>query len=169
VTGGTGATFTYDLDTANPPAAVSVTDDTTAAAPDEDATYGKVCVSGLTPGTYTVDETSPPTGYGDTANSADTSVVVVAGSDCTAAKYPTGTAVASFTNPPLADIQVRFRDGGSGETRLDPADADGITCNNATGSTSTTDTANWDDTETVTGIEAGAQVVTVTCTIPIDP
>lgn len=31
---------------------------------DEDTAVGSVCVSGLAPGSYTVNETSPPIGYG---------------------------------------------------------------------------------------------------------
>ena len=41
---------------------------------------------------------------------------VIAGTNCTD-NQPTGAGVkVTFTNAPLADIQVNFRDGGSGET-----------------------------------------------------
>jgi hypothetical protein len=133
---------------------------------DEDPAVGKVCVSGLDIGDYTVNETTPPDGYGDApATEADQTASVVSGSDCTAANYPTGAALATFTNPPLADIQVRFRDGGSGETALDvPLD-----CDNTTGTDDTTGTTGWDDTLQVNGVEAGSSIVTVTCTFKIDP
>jgi len=53
---------------------MSVTDDTSAAAPDEDAAVGRVCVSGLQPGgSYTVNETSPPSGYAGATESDVTS------------------------------------------------------------------------------------------------
>ena len=72
----------------------------------------------------------------------------------------------SFTNTPTADIQVRFRDGGSGETALDSP----LVCTSSTGTTSTADTTGWDDTLTRTGIEVdGSAVVTIVCTINIDP
>src|SRR5205085_4029916 len=45
----------------------SVTDNGTG---DEDSTTGEVCVSGLAPGSYTINETTPPSGYGD-ATQAD--------------------------------------------------------------------------------------------------
>lgn len=86
------------------------------------------------------------------------------GTNC-GANPPGAGATATFTNPPLADIQVRFRDGGSGETVL----AEALDCDNATGTSSTTDTTDWDDTLTITDIEVGSSVVTVTCTIKIDP
>jgi hypothetical protein len=98
-----GAVFSYD--------GHSVTDNGTG---DEDSTVGKVCVSGLDPGDYTVDETSPPSGYGS-ASRSNLTATVVNGTNCTSSP-PTGSAVVTFTDPPLSDIQVNFRDGGSGET-----------------------------------------------------
>jgi len=131
---------------------------------DADSDVGVVCVSGLNTGSYTVNEATPPDGYGG-ASETDQTATVVAGSNCTD-NLPTGSAVVTFTNPPLADIQVNFRDGGSGETALEAA---GIVCDNATGDTDETPATGWDESDTVTGIEAGATTVTVTCTIPIDP
>lgn len=96
---------------------------------DEDADVGEVCVSGLAIGDYTVNETTPPPGYGD-ASQSDLTATVVTGTNCTDNR-PTGTGVVTFTNPPVADIQVNFRDGGSGETS-----ATSITCDN-TGTTGT--------------------------------
>jgi Prealbumin-like fold domain len=145
-----GAVFSYDGHT--------VTDNGTG---DEDPTIGEVCVSGLTPGNYTVNETSPPPGYGD-AGQTDQVAVARDGTNCTD-NQPAAADVATFTNPPLSDIQVRFRDAGSGETHLG---AGGISCDNTTGTTSNADTANWDDTKTVSDAEAPT---TITCTIDIYP
>jgi hypothetical protein len=144
-----GAVFSYN--------GSSVTDNGTG---DEDSTIGEVCVSGLQLGNYTINETSPPSGYGD-ASQVNLSAAVVANTDC-GSNQPTGTAVVTFTNPPLADIQVRFRDGGSGETSLGTA----LDCTNTTGTDDSSDTTGWDDTLTVTEIEAPT---TITCTIDIDP
>jgi len=132
----------------------SVTDN---GATDEDSTTGQVCISGLAPGSYTVNETSPPSGYGD-ASEADVGVTVANGTDC-GSNEPTGTA-AVFTNAPLSDIQVNFRDGGSGETSAT------ISCDNPDGTQSTTPATGWDTSDTETDVSAP---VTVTCTIQIDP
>ena len=56
---------------------------------------------------------------------------VAVGTNCTN-NQPSDANSAMFTNPPLADIQVNFRDGGSGETS-----ATSITCKN-TGTTADT-------------------------------
>ena len=106
---------------------------------DEDPAAGSVCVSGLDPGDYTVNETSPPPGYGGApAGEADQVVTVVNGTNCTD-NLPGEGATATFTNPPLSDIQVNFRDGGSGETSAT------ITCDNTTGTSDTTPASDWDD------------------------
>ncbi len=123
---------------------------------------GTVCVDGLVFGDYTVTETAAPDGY-VIDDATDHTVTVDTNTSCSADPY-VGEAIA-FTDTPTADIQVRFRDGGSGETALDQA----LSCDNATGTSSTTDTLNWDDTLTVSDIEVGSSVVTVTCTIVIDP
>jgi len=144
-----GAVFSYDDS--------SVTDN---GAGDEDSDVGEVCVSGLTIGTYTVNETSPPSGYGGApASEADQSVSVVGGTNCTD-NLPGSSGTATFTNAPLSDIQVNFRDGGSGETSAT------ITCDNATGTGTDTAATGWDTSRTVTGVEAPT---TITCTIEIDP
>jgi uncharacterized repeat protein (TIGR01451 family) len=153
-----GAVFAVDGPDLDTVADFSVTDDETAAAPDEDADIGEVCVGGLAPGTYTVNETTPPPGYGD-ASQTDVSVVATQGTNCTT-NLPTGTGVATFTNPPLSDIQVNFRDGGSGETSAT------ISCDNTTGTSDTTAATGWDTTETNTGVNAPT---IVTCVITIDP
>jgi hypothetical protein len=144
-----GAVFSYD--------GSSVTDN---GAGDEDTDIGEVCVSGLTLGDYTVNETSPPPGYGG-ASETDQPVTVVVGTNCTD-NQPGEGATATFTNAPLSDIQLRFRDGGSGETSL----VNPISCDNATGTSDTTDTTGWDDTLTISDVEAPA---TITCTFEIDP
>ena len=135
----------------------SVTDNGTG---DLDSAIGSVCVGNLVPGSYTVNETTPPTGYGGApASEDDQALTVVNGTNCTD-NLPGAGATATFTNPPLSDIQVNFRDGGSGETSAV------ISCDNTSGSSSTTPPNGWDTSETVTGIEGAT---TVTCTIVIDP
>jgi hypothetical protein len=143
-----GAVFSYD--------GHSVTDN---GANDEDADVGEVCVSGLAPGDYDVTETSAPPSYGDPVNPGPFTATVVTGTNCTD-NPPTGSAVVTFTDPPLSDIQVNFRDGGSGETSAT------ITCDNTTGTGDDTAATGWDTSRTVTGIEAPT---TVHCTIVIDP
>jgi hypothetical protein len=144
-----GAVFSYD--------GSSVTDNGTG---DEDPAVGSICVSGLDPGDYTVNETSPPSGYGGApASEADQVVTVENGTDCSS-NLPGAGATATFSDPPLSDIQVNFRDGGSGETSAV------ISCDNATGTPDTTAISGWDTSNTVTGIEGAT---TVTCTITIDP
>jgi hypothetical protein len=148
-----GAEFTYDDGTDT----VTVVDN---GPTDEDSDVGEVCVSGLAPGDYTVNETSPPDGYGDSdATEADQTVSVENGTDC-GQSAPGAGATATFHNPPLSDIQVNFRDGGSGETSAV------IDCDETSGTEDLTATSGWDTSETVTGIEGST---TVTCTIVIDP
>jgi hypothetical protein len=155
-----GAQFSYDNGAGS---SGSVTDDNTAAAPDEAAAVGVVCVSGLVAGsTYTITETSPPSGYG--AASGTQTAVATAGTNC-GANQPTGTGVATFTNPPLANIRVQFADGGSGETSLDAP----LDCDNTTGTESNPTVTGWDSTLLIQGVQAGSSVVTVICTIKIDP
>jgi hypothetical protein len=142
-----GAEFSYD--------GGSVIDNGTG---DEDSAVGSVCVSGLAPGDYTVNETSPPDGYG-AASETDHPVTVANGTNCTD-NLPGAGATATFSDPPLSDLQVNFRDGGSGETSAV------ISCDNTTGTPDTTAITGWDTSNTVTGIEGAT---TVTCTITIDP
>jgi len=146
-----GAVFSYD--------GASVSDN---GAGDEDPDVGEVCVSGLTTGDYTVNETTPPDGYGG-ATQADLTATVATGTNCTD-NQPTGTGVVTFTNAPLADIQVNVRDGGSGETSLTS-----MSCEN-TGTTADDTTATgWDDSVTHEGIAIDPSPRTITCTIVIDP
>jgi hypothetical protein len=142
-----GAMFSYD--------GQSVTDN---GAGDEDPAIGSVCVSGLAAGGYTVTETSAPPFYGIDLGGSQ-SVTVAKGTNCTD-NLPGAGATATFTDPPLSDIQVNFRDGGSGETSAT------ISCDNASGSTDTTAASGWDTSTTVTGIRSPT---TIHCTITIDP
>jgi hypothetical protein len=171
-----GAVFSYDDTDANTQVNLrTVTDDITSAAPDEDADKGEVCVDGLTPGEYNVNEDTPPNGYGD-ASQLDQKVTVVGGTDCDVPAPPAsdpipgpGTgATVTFTNPPLADIQVNFRDGGSGETSVDPPTGE-LSCTGAGTTASTTPATGWDDSVTHTGISIDPSPKTITCTIIIDP
>jgi hypothetical protein len=157
----------------NPGATFSVTgasdftvvdNDTPAAGtkPDESATVGELCVSGLQPGDYTVNETSPPPGYGGASQTGVTATVVV-GTDCTD-NEPSDANSATFTNPPLADIQVNFRDGGSGETS-----AESIVCGDTGTTPDTTAADGWDDSVTHEDISIDPSPRTVICTIVIDP
>ena len=130
-------------------------------------TAGVICVGNLAFGDYVVTETGAPTGFAIDTASGQT-VTVDNNASCSDATY-VGESKA-FTDTPLADIQVRFKDGGSGETALDGAATSALTCNNATGTSNRDDTAGWDDTLTVSGIKVdGVAVITVTCTIKIDP
>jgi hypothetical protein len=118
---------------------------------------GSVCVDDLAFGSYVVTETGAPTGYSIDDATGHT-VTVDNNAKCSDNPYVGETH--SATDTPLSDIQVRFRDGGSGATSAT------ITCDNSTGTTSTTDTTGWDDTTTITGIEAPT---VIHCTIDIDP
>jgi hypothetical protein len=118
---------------------------------------GEICVDNLPFGDYSVQETGAPSGYAIDDSTAHT-VTVNNNAKCSDSPYVGETA--SFSDTPTSDIQVRFRDGGSGTTSAT------ISCDNTTGTTSTTGTIGWDDTTTVTGIHAPT---TVTCTINIDP
>jgi len=140
----------------------NVTDDETAGAPDEDADAGEVCVSGLAPGTYTVNEVTPPSGYGS-ASEFDLSVEAVQGTNCTTS-LPTGTGIVTFTNAPLYDLQVNFRDGGSGETS-----ATSITCTTTDGVGDSTPATGWDASNTFEDELLSSNPETITCVIVVDP
>jgi len=120
---------------------------------------GTVCVDSLPFGTYTVTETAAPNGYAiDTT--AGQSVPVNANAKCS--DSPFGGSTVSFTDTPLSDFQVNFRDGGSGATSAT------ISCDNATGTSSTAAATGWDTSLTVTGVKVSG-LTTVHCTITIDP
>ena len=133
----------------------SVTDSDTTGTEDEDASVGEICISGLAPGSYTVTETTPPAGY---TGSGSGTAVATAGTNCTD-NQPSGTDVLTLTNNPTYDIQVNFRDGGSGDTSAT------ISCTNVT-EDSTTPPAGWDTSSTSTGETFIGNVV---CTITVDP
>jgi hypothetical protein len=75
--------------------------------------------------------------------------------------------VVTFTNPPLYDLQVNFRDGGSGETSAT------ISCPAVEPPDSTTPPAGWGNNPPPSGSsktylnEEAPQ--TVVCTIEVDP
>jgi hypothetical protein len=119
---------------------------------------GLVCIDGLGAGSYTVTETSAPTGYAKDPN-PQTHSVSANGAQCSDTTF-SGTNF-SFTDSPLSNIQVNFKDGGSGVTS-----ATSITCDNASGTSSATTATGWDKTLTVNGVNAPT---TVHCTIVIDP
>jgi Prealbumin-like fold domain len=126
---------------------------------------GTICVDHLPFGTYSVTETAPPTGYKIDDTSAH-NVPVNLTSTCGDGNEATFSA----TDTPLWDLQVRFRDGGSGAT------SGTISCESPTGTVLTADTTattGWGasppptgTTNTYLGLTAPR---TVTCTIEIDP
>jgi Prealbumin-like fold domain len=118
---------------------------------------GTVCVDGLAFGTYAVSETGAPTGYSIDDTTAH-NVTVDNNAMCSDSPYD-GESI-SFTDTPTSDLQVNFRDGGSGTTSAT------ISCDNATGTSDTSTVTGWDNSVTVTGVHAPT---TVTCTITIDP
>jgi hypothetical protein len=125
-----------------------------------------VCVSGLSEGTYTVNETSPPPGYGG-ASQSDLTATVEAGTNCTD-NQPDAANVATFTNAPLADIQVNFRDGSSTETSATSIDCAPAGGSNMTPS-STTPPTDWDDSATFEDLSIDPSPRTFNCTVIIDP
>ena len=111
---------------------------------------GEVCVSGLEPGEYTVNETSPPPGYGD-ASETDQVVTVVNGTNCTDNLPAQGNC--DVQNPPLADIQVNFRDAGSGETNVVGSTINCVEGATDLGDNDATPTTDWDKSETHLGLD----------------
>ena len=80
---------------------------------------------------------------------------------------PAAGATATFTNPPLADIIVAYRDGGSGETSLTSIDCAGLGASpDALDSPALT---GWDQSATHLDIPIDPSPRTITCTIVIDP
>lgn len=141
---------------------------------DQSLTTGVICVKGLAPGTYYINETSAPTGYGlVTSGQTNQSVTVVNGTNCsTSLPSSAATGKVTFTDPPLADVIIAFRDGGSGETSL----AKTMTCSadNSTGTDAATGTgfgtpSGWTTSDAIKGVQIGSSNVTVTCTAVIDP
>lgn len=112
---------------------------------------GAACVDGLPPGSATVSETGPPTGY---SAGADQIVTVVGGSTCANADG----VVASFTNIPLTNITV------SVDSQVDGGTSSTISCDDPNATSGSTD-ASGDGTVTASDLEPG----TYTCTVVIDP
>ena len=113
---------------------------------------GEVCVSGLEPGDYTVNETSPPPGYGD-ASETDQVVTVVNGTNCTD-NLPGAGATATFHEP-----AARGHPGELPRRGLGRDDVVGSTINcveDATdlGDNDATPTTGWDKSETHLGLDA---------------
>jgi uncharacterized surface anchored protein len=124
---------------------------------------GVICVDNLAFGDYVVTETGAPDGW---AIDDTTGHTVTVDNNATCGASFAGETI-GFTDTPLADVRVQFRDGGSGETHLQTGTT--LTCDNTTGTSSDADAAGWDDTHTVSGIKVDSHTVTVTCTIVIDP
>jgi hypothetical protein len=157
-----GAEFCYSKTSGC--SSTNVTDNGTG---DADTTIGSVCVADVAIGTYYVNETKAPPGYG-LSSDGEQSLTVVGGTNCSD-KLPAAGATATLSDPPLADIQVNFRDGGSGETKLD----EDLSCTGDSSGTSDTAAATgWDKSLTIKGVKvtsASAPAITFTCTIKIDP
>jgi hypothetical protein len=127
---------------------------------------GAICVDGLAAlGNYTVQETSPPTGYSIDDSTPHTVAVTGTNAKCSDASF-TGQSL-TFTDTPLTDLTVNVRSEVSGGT------TSRITCTGP--SPSTSDVGNspqpsattLGDPETVTanGLKPG----TYDCTVVIDP
>ena len=87
------------------------------------AADGSFSILRLPPGEYTVTETSPPAGYG-AGTAVDGTSTAVDPTNCGANK-PTTANSAVFTDPPLGEIGVTFKDLGSGETKASIVCANG--------------------------------------------
>ena len=155
----TGATFTI---TGPGGYSQTVVDNGTGSIDEETGTagIGVVCISGLAPSTtaYTVTETVPPTGYG-LPSTTTRSATVASGTNCTSNK-PTTANSAVFTDPPLYDLQVNFKDDGSGETSAT------ISCSPLQPPNSTAPPSPYTTSSTYTNRSAPQ---TVTCTITVHP
>jgi Prealbumin-like fold domain len=127
---------------------------------------GVICVDGLAaPADYVVTETAPPTGFAIDTPTGQTVSVAANGATCSDSTY-TGASKA-FTDSPKSDIQVNFKDDGSGETN---GSGTTISCDNGTnGTTSTSAATGWQKSVTVTGIKTGSTDTVIHCTITIDP
>lgn len=140
-----------------------VTDDETAAAPDEDADVGEVCVSNLVPGSYDVTEKTPPAGY---SGDVDTETVTAVGGTNCSDNLPGAAGTVTFTNPPLVDIQINFRDAGSGETSITSIECIGDSNGSLMTEFDGIAAEGWDTSQTHTNLVAAD---TITCVLVIDP
>jgi len=133
-----------------------------------DGTSGKGCLGNLAQGSYTVEETSGPTGY---AKDTDTETVNVnnnASCDLSSGTASTAGEQVSFENVPLTDITVEAESqvGSASAATTDDATASKITCTNQAPTPSDATPNDFDDTsETVVGLAPG----TYTCTVVVDP
>jgi hypothetical protein len=127
---------------------------------------GVICVDGLAaPADYVVTETAAPTGFAIDTTAGQTVSVTANGATCSDSTY-TGASKA-FTDTPKSDIQVNFKDDGSGETN---GSGTSISCDNGTnGTTSITPATGWDKSVTVTDVKTGSTDTVIKCTITIDP
>jgi hypothetical protein len=162
-----GALFTVDGPDADTTADFTVRDNNVGSpagsVSDGDSTIGEICVSGLALGAYTVTETTPPAGYEGAASPTNVSATVSVGTDCGSNQPSSGIAV--FVNDPLAEIQVNFKDLGSGETNVAGTT---ITCVEGAATltpSSTTPPTGWHKSATHTNLDPGTYV----CTVIIDP
>jgi hypothetical protein len=118
-----GAKFCYSTTTGCTSSGTVVTDlgpsDTIGSTGDQDNTTGKICIAGLAPGDYKINETSAPSGYGASTSGEQTGTVVN-GTNCTSsangANYPTVANSAVFTDPPLSTIDVSVAPVTAGAT-----------------------------------------------------
>lgn len=129
----------------------TITDSGAGTTPASTDSAGHACVDGLPPGSATVSETGPPTGYNA---GPDQIVIVVAGTTCANADG----VVASFVNIPLTNITV------SVDSQVDGGTASTITCDDPDATSGATD-GNGDGSVTASDLEPG----TYTCVVVIDP
>jgi hypothetical protein len=187
----TGATFCYSTtapDTNNDAVctatsgAGTVSDNAAASggsSADGDTGTGVLCVANLPVGTYYVNETHAPTGYGlVTSGQKNKSVTVVSGTDCGTHEPSTtsnSSSTVTFTDPPLFDVIIAYRDGGSGETSIASGTPMACSADNNTGVDATTGTgfttpSGWTTSDAIKGVRVtSGSNVTVTCTAVVDP
>jgi hypothetical protein len=112
-----------------------------------------------------VTETAAPSGFAIDTPTGQTVSVTANGAACSDSTYIG--ASKAFTDSPLSDVQVNFKDDGSGETNNSGTT---ISCDNGTnGTTSTTAASGWQKSVTVTGVKTGSTDTVIHCTITIDP
>jgi hypothetical protein len=133
-----------------------------------DGTSGEGCLGNLTQGSYTVEETSGPSGY---AKDTDTETVAVnnkASCDLRSGTATTAGEQVGFENVPLTNITVSAQSqvGSGTASTADDATASKITCTNQAPTPPDSTPNDFDDTsETVVNLAPG----TYTCTVVVDP
>jgi uncharacterized repeat protein (TIGR01451 family) len=159
-----GASFCYRTATGcTAVTGTNVTDEGTGDELKGTGNVGLVCVSGLAPGAYKVNETGAPTGYG-ASTSGEQTATVVNGTDC-GSHLPSLANTAVFTDPPLGSIGVTFTDGGSGETHASIVCKQGTTTIGADSENGAADPAFDDTNESFSKLAPG----TYDCQVVIDP